>query len=213
MAFFHTIPGETKGPPFSFSASWDFFRNFLASSKGPPSIFFDILRQNVKKIRKGPSFSAPCHWRSRCANSTNFWVFRVLKKRILNALKSSYIWALDIVPTYAVPGMFLVVILEEKFNKLINIVKILVLKAKNKLSLPYSLRQVNSLEFVCLHEQRRHGKWMGLELLPCPGGWRPPCCPLPYWASPKLFPQFSTSFFLDRKVLTSVLVLTKYRNA
>ena len=34
-----------KVPPFSFSASWDFFPKIFFSSKGPPFNFFDILQQ------------------------------------------------------------------------------------------------------------------------------------------------------------------------
>ena len=82
----HTIPGETKGSPFCFFNSETFFENF---SPKAPSIFWCFATMDVKKFERVPPFR----------------FFRYCK-RILDTSKSfCYFWALDMAPTYAVPGL------------------------------------------------------------------------------------------------------------
>ena len=67
---------------------------------------------DVQKLPKGPllHFSALCDFRrpKKIRNFFfNFFLTRVLQKRILDTLKSfCYFWALDMAPTWVVPGLF-----------------------------------------------------------------------------------------------------------
>ena len=102
---YHTMPGETKGSLFSvFSALWNSFsKKILQSVPLQFSKFFNTLQQRWS-LKSPPPLCAKVR--------SNFWVFRVLWKRILDTLKSfCYFWASDMAPTF--PACFLPLVKRE----------------------------------------------------------------------------------------------------
>ena len=107
----HTIPDETKGPPFSFFSA--FFRHFFWGEfppKGsvPPSIFSEFCdRKDFEKSQRDPLSVFSALWdffefffHKRVSNSPILWYFEVLL----------LFWALDMAPTWAGADLFCAVV-------------------------------------------------------------------------------------------------------
>ena len=85
-----------KGPFQFFRHCETFFKNFFSPKVPLLQFFFDDLRQNGWKISKCPLW---------CANSVQLLGFSGTVEE--NTLKSfCCFWALDMAPTWAVPGLF-----------------------------------------------------------------------------------------------------------
>ena len=107
-----TIPDDTLS---FFSALWE---KFLMSPKSPSSIFCYLATDGMLKnskgspllARQGPAIGGP-----RRASSVPLWVFRVLWKKIPNALKSfCYFWAGA--PTLTFPKFYSKIIFRRNYN-------------------------------------------------------------------------------------------------
>ena len=88
----------SKGFPLSvFSALRLFFGNFFTLQ------FFDVLQQWMLKNAKGPSFSG--HLARQFRRLGFSWVWYSFCEFFDTFMSFCYFWALDMAPTYAVPGL------------------------------------------------------------------------------------------------------------
>ena len=88
-----------KGPPFSFFGIVRlFFKKIFFTKSAPPSIFFWFATEWMKNLKVSPLV--------RQFRST-FGFFRYRRREYFDTLKSfCCFWALDMAPTWAVPGLF-----------------------------------------------------------------------------------------------------------
>ena len=100
LEYFRVPPSNfsTKGPPFQFFRHCETFFQISFSPKRPPSNFDDFATEWMKNLKVSP-LVRQFGW--------TFGFFRYCRREYFDTLKSfCYFWALDMAPTWAVPGLF-----------------------------------------------------------------------------------------------------------